>query len=312
MKKFSLISLSLMVAALMTIGGCTKETVQTDKADGAILQENNIPDGRKTITYTVSVVSANGCQSGRVSGVTGARVTLVQNGREFRSPATTAAGVAVFTGLAAGTVTGYVEAPNYIGLNFNALLTTTADQSDLDIVEFAGSTIAIFERNCSVQGRAVGDWDLSPTTPNTFNANITPPAGGGTILPPVPEPRFKLDFTFNQQNYLTAVNGPAIAGSPVRSGQVTAVAFDHLSYFATFSDPQLGRFQFSNVPSLSSTYGLTAAAVGFVPLNVTWGTVSSPQNRVLTAMNAAFVNAQLTPAIFTPCSNISLINITIQ
>ncbi len=179
-------------------------------------------------------------------------------------------------------------------------------------MEFAGSTIAIFERNCSVQGRAVGDWDLSPTTPNTFNANITPPPAGGSILPPVPEPRFKLDFTFNLQNYLTAVNGPATVGGATRSGQVTSVSFDHLSYFATFSDPQLGRFQFSNVPSLSTSYGLTAAAVGFVPLNVTWGTVASPQSRVLTATNAATVNAQLTAANFTPCSNISLATVTIQ
>ncbi len=310
MKKFSLLTLVFFAAAMLTWTGCTKETIETDKAGGAIVQQNDIPNGTKTITYSISVISANNVQQGKLQGLQGARVTLVRNGQSAQSAPSNASGVVVFTGLGPGTISGFVEAPNCIGMNFTAVLTTSGEQSNQDQVEFAGTTIVLFERNASVNGRARGDWDLNPITPTTYNAQIAPSLG--PAIPPVPVPQFKLDFTFNQQTYLTALNGPTNPTVAPRSGQLITVVLDHSSYITGFSDPQTGRYQFGQVPSISTTYGLTTASISFPPLSVAFTQSGSPTTRTLSATNAAAISASINANTLTPGSTLGLNDLTIQ
>jgi hypothetical protein len=243
MKKISLFTLSALVGGLLFFSSCTKETIETDKASGAVLQENDVPDGRKTITYSVSVVSANGCQTGRVAGISGARVTLVQ-GAVTVTRTTNQSGVAVFANLGPGQVTGYAEAPGAVGMNFTAVLNTSNEVSDKDLVEFAASMVALFETNGKAQGFVKADWDLNAVTLASFDRPVSIPGN----------PKMKVDYTLTSATYLTAVNGTPTA-TP-RSGTLTAVSLDKVSFSGNVITD--GSYFINNVPTIPSGYGLSA------------------------------------------------------
>jgi hypothetical protein len=294
MKKISLFTLSALVGGLFFFSSCTKETIETDKANGAVLQDNDIPNGRKTITYSVSVVSANGCQTSRVAGLSGARVTLVQGGVTV-TRTTNQSGIAVFTNLGPGQVTGYAEAPGAVGMNFTAVLNTSNETSDVDQVEFAASMIALFETNGKAQGFVRADWDLNAVTNATFDRPVSIPGN----------PVMKVDFSLASATYLNVINGTPTA-TP-RSGTITAVSLDKVSFSGSLITD--GSYFINNIPTVPTGYGLTAS-LNMVDFGIPAPSGSTSNRQRVFRLNPVPVNTSLTPCaadLFIPDQTLTLL-----
>lgn len=143
MKKLRfLLGFGVIAGALMS---CQPETIPADN-DGN-------PDGKYTVNYSVQVIPV-----GDVSrGLNGATVTI-QTQAGVTTKTVGSDGIAVFDGLNAGTISGYVSAPGFASVNFKA--TCAAYNQDVNTQGYVSSTVYIPAMNVDVNGRVYGDYDL--------------------------------------------------------------------------------------------------------------------------------------------------------
>ena len=155
MKKFKfLLGLGLVAGALMS---CQPETIPADS--------DAVPDGKYTINYGVQVVPIGNVERGAVN----ASVTIqTQNGVTTKSVGSD--GIAVFEGLNAGTISGYVSADGYASVNFQA--TCTQNHVDVNSNGYVSSTVYIPAKNAAVEGRLFADWDQDGNTALTDPGNF--------------------------------------------------------------------------------------------------------------------------------------------
>ncbi len=150
----SLLGFGVIAVALFS---CTPETIPAD-ADGNA-------DGKYTINYAVQVVAVGDV----TRGLNGATVTLqTQNGVTTKTVG--ADGIAVFEGLNAGTISGYVSAPGYASVNFKA--TAAAYNIDVNTNGYVTSTIYIPAKNSGIAGRLYADWDQDGNLTITDPGNV--------------------------------------------------------------------------------------------------------------------------------------------
>lgn len=216
-----LLGLGLITGALMS---CQPETIPAD-SDGN-------PDGKYTVNYSVQVVPL-----GSVSrGLNGASVTLqTQNGVTTKTVGSD--GLAVFEGINAGTISGYVSAPGYASVNFKAFCST--NNVDVNTQGYVTSTVYIPEINSELNGRVYGDYDLDG------------------------------DMTLNDAANFQTVNlmvkyAPSFYPMGSGDGALTQVSLDFNTYAVT-SDAQ-GVFAFTALPNTDMNY--FSAALRMEHLNV--------------------------------------------
>lgn len=204
-----LLGLGLITGALMS---CQPETIPAD-SDGN-------PDGKYTVNYAVQVVPI-----GDVSrGLNGATVTVqTQNGVTTKTVG--ADGIAVFEGVNAGTISGYVSAPGFASVNFKAFCNT--NNVDVNTQGYVSSTVYIPALNSDVNGRIYGDYDLDADATLSDAAN------------------------FQIVNVMVKYG---IGGYPMGfgDGALTQVSLDFNTY-AEVSDAQ-GVFAFTGLPNTDMNY----------------------------------------------------------
>ncbi len=149
-----LLGLGVIAGALAS---CAPETIPAD-ADGNA-------DGKYTVNYAVQVVPIGDV----TRGLNGASVTIqTQAGVTTKSVGED--GIAVFEGLNAGTISGYVSAPGYGSVNFKA--TCNAYNVDVNTNGYVSSTVYIPAMNADVNGRVYGDFDQDADFTLTDNGNF--------------------------------------------------------------------------------------------------------------------------------------------
>lgn len=159
MKKLNSYFLAIMLGGLVFTTACDKESVNPP----AVLSENNVPNGRIKMVYSVQVMASNNVQGGKTSGVQGATVTVVTaNGKSVSAPVGED-GIAIFNDIKPGTISGFVKATDHSSVNFTADLTPTVAPGDSDQVQFAASNVYIYKRNATLSGRVYGDLTFSGT-----------------------------------------------------------------------------------------------------------------------------------------------------
>jgi hypothetical protein len=142
MKKLRfLLGFGIIAGALMS---CQPETIPADGDGNA--------DGKYTVNYGVQVIPIGNVER----GATNASVTIqTQNGITTKTVG--ADGIAVFEGLNAGTISGYVSAPGFASVNFKA--TCASYNIDVNTQGYVSSTVYIPAKNGAVAGRLRGDFD---------------------------------------------------------------------------------------------------------------------------------------------------------
>jgi hypothetical protein len=195
------------------LASCAPETIPAD--------EDTVPDGKYTVNYGVQVVPI-----GDVSrGLNGASVTIqTQNGVTTKTVG--ADGVAVFEGLAAGTISGYVSAPGFASVNFKAYC--ASNNVDVNTNGYVSSTVYIPAKNSDVNGRVYGDLDNDGDATITQNANTE-------IL--------NLFIKY-------AITGDYPLGTG--DGALTQVSLDYYTYAKSTDDD--GFFTFSDMPNTDLGY----------------------------------------------------------
>lgn len=203
---------------------CTPETIPADS--------DTNPDGKYTVNYSVQVVPV-----GDVSrGLEGASVTIqTQAGVTTKSVGPD--GIAVFDGLNAGTISGYVSAPGFASVNFKA--TCGTNNVDVNTQGYVSSTVYIPAINSELNGRVYGDYDLDG------------------------------DMTLNDAANFQSVNlmvkyAPSFYPMGTGDGMLTQVSLDFNTY-AVASDAQ-GVFTFPALPN--TDMGYFSAGLRMEQLNV--------------------------------------------
>src|SRR5687767_12212107 len=182
------------------------------------------PDGTYTINYGVQVVAV-----GDVSrGLDGATVTI-QTANGVTTKTVGEDGMAVFEGLSAGTISGYVSAPGYASVNFKA--TAAPSHQDVNTNGYVSSTVYLAAANTNLNGRVYGDFDQDA------------------------------DFTLTDNGNFQAVDVHvkyALAGYPMGAGDgmLTHVSLDVNTYAATST--VLGYFSFTNLPTTDNGHWTAA------------------------------------------------------
>lgn len=111
MKKLTNYSFALLMGAIM-FSACKEKTYEPENF--VVVEENQVPNG--TVTFTLSVHVIPSSEKGRVSGLSGATVTI-NNAGGIATVTTGADGIAVFSGLSEGDVSIYVSMTGYASIN---------------------------------------------------------------------------------------------------------------------------------------------------------------------------------------------------
>jgi len=157
MKKIKFLLGLALIGGVLT--SCAPETIPADS--------DSTPDGKYTVNYSVQVRAI-----GNVSrGLSGASVTVqTQNGVTTKS--VDANGIAVFEGLNAGSISGYVSAPGYAAINFTAYC--APQHQDVNTNGYVSSVVYLPAMNAGANGRIYGDFDQDGNTmltdPDNFRA----------------------------------------------------------------------------------------------------------------------------------------------
>jgi hypothetical protein len=222
MKKLRfLLGLGVIAGALMS---CAPETIPAD-GDGN-------PDGKYTVNYSVQVVPV-----GDVSrGLNGATVTL-QTQAGVTTKTVGSDGIAVFEGLNAGTISGYVSAPGFASVNFKA--TCASYNQDVNTQGYVSSTVYIPAMNSDLNGRVYGDYDID------FDASLT-------------------DAQNFQAVNLMVKYAPNAYPMGSGDGMLTQVSLDYNTY-ASASDA-VGVFSFTGLPN--TDMGYFSAALRMEDVNI--------------------------------------------
>lgn len=181
---------------------------------------DTIPDGNLTVNYAVQVVPVGNVDK----GVEGATVTI-QSGGETKSATVNADGIAVFSDVRPGTISGYVTATGYANLNFSATIQKT--NVDANTEDFVTSTVYLLAANSTLEGRIYGDYDLDG------NNNLNDPGNFQAV---------ELYVSYNTGMY------PMGAGN----GALNAVSLDFDTYGITTQAD--GRFSLAGLPNTKNGY----------------------------------------------------------
>lgn len=214
----------------MNFTACTKESepIITPATPVVSSNQNNLPHGVTNINYSVQVVPLGTTASGKSAGLLGATVTIQFNGSQTKTVTVDQSGIAVFSNVSPGQISGYVKAAGFSAINYTATL-SSSNTVDINHTDYATSTIYLLKENSSVSGRIFGDYDLDG------NVNV------------------------NQATNFQAVNlrvAYDLSSYPVGSGSgaLTSVSMDTTIYKVT-SDIG-GNFTFNNIPT--TLQGVTA------------------------------------------------------
>lgn len=145
-----------MLGGLVFTTSCDKENVNPP----AVVQENNVANGRIKMVYSVQVLPSSKVEGGKTAGITDAEVTISANGKTMKTKVGED-GIAIFNDIMPGTINGYVKAANYSTLSFTSELNPTVTVGDSDQVQFAASKVYLYPRTASLFGRIYGNFALS-------------------------------------------------------------------------------------------------------------------------------------------------------
>jgi hypothetical protein len=170
---------ALLIAAVSAtvFTSCSKDTADTV---APVVQENNVPNGTVKMSLSVHVMSSS--VAARIAGLSGASVTISNNGKTLTS-SVDASGIASFSGLTEGDVSVFVKAPTgYLSFNTSGSLSydgsfslnNTGTNGGTDAVQESSNRIAVTlpKIGGTVKGKIWGDFDF-----NNFSNNTTIPAG---------------------------------------------------------------------------------------------------------------------------------------
>jgi hypothetical protein len=211
MKQFRLLAGIGILAGVLT--SCAPETIPAD-SDGN-------PDGKYTINYGVQVIPVGNVDRGQVD----ASVTIqTQNGVTTKTVGPD--GIAVFEGLNAGTISGYVSANGYAAVNFKAYC--APNNVDVNSNGYVSSTVYIPAMNSGVNGRLYGDFNQDG------NTTLTDPGN------------FQVIDMFIKYN--VSPSYPMGTGD----GALTQVSLDYTTYGTTCTST--GAFSFAAMPNTDLNY----------------------------------------------------------
>jgi len=186
MKKLTIYAFALLMGAIM-FSACKEKTYEPENF--VVVEENQIPNG--TVMFTLSVHVIPSSEMGRVSGLTGATVTI-NNAGGVATATTGADGIAVFSGLSEGNVSIYVsKSTTYSSINTNTFLTKDANLTggnDAAHTQFARTMVTLPRLAATLTVNYWGDYDfdgngqgedenygpvtVTITYPNTWQPNV--------------------------------------------------------------------------------------------------------------------------------------------
>lgn len=171
MKKLNSYVLALLMGGMLFTAACDKENVNPP----AVVSENDVPNGRIKMTYSVQVVNPTSTSGGKVAGVAGATVTITSASGKSTTTTVGDDGIATFFNVSPGTVSGFVKAADYSSVNFTSDLTPTVAAGDSDQVQFAASKISVYPKTATLQARIYGNFSFA-TTPvvEPIGSNLLP------------------------------------------------------------------------------------------------------------------------------------------
>jgi hypothetical protein len=169
MKRFNSFLALLPFLALPFLFSCNDDDGGDEAPEATATVVSNFPKGVVSVNYSVQVVVGNPAADGKVGGVANANVYLTQGGSTEIQLTADESGIVNFSGLAPGTVNGYVDAPGYTNVTFSAEIANEQLNTDSSQVRYAASTITVFEENSSLRGRIYGDY-LQFNSPPNFQA----------------------------------------------------------------------------------------------------------------------------------------------
>ncbi len=254
-KLFSLFAAGSLAVLLIS---CEKPVVVDPATPITTTNQNNVPHGYTNINYSVQVVPVGTTANGRVAGLQGTTVTIQYNG-QTQTVTVGQSGIAVFSNLSPGQVSGYVNASGYTIVNFTALLTASNTNVDVNHTDYAASTIYVMKKNSSAAGRIYGDFDLDGNSSVSEATN------------------------FQAVNVWVAYN---TAGYPMGTGNGTlsSVSMD-TSFYRVTSDIG-GNYVFNNLPCTLSGVTAKLGMDDVKKTNATGGTVVFNFTPIAVTLNA--------------------------
>ncbi|MCH8317032.1 MAG: carboxypeptidase regulatory-like domain-containing protein [Bacteroidetes bacterium] len=162
MKKLTNYAFALLMGAIM-FSACKEKTFEPENF--VVVEENQVPNG--TVTFTLSVHVIPSSKMGRVSGLSGATVTI-NNAGGIATVITGADGIAVFSGLSEGIVSVYVSMSGFSSINTTTTLTKDANLTlgnDAAHTQFARTMVTLPRLAATLTVNYWGDWDLDGNGP---------------------------------------------------------------------------------------------------------------------------------------------------
>lgn len=237
MTKFNAFFLALVALSGSVFTGCNQKKDIVPAT--VVTQDNNIPNGTVQFSLSVQVIPSSVSTTAKSAGLTGATVTISQNG-STQTATTNSAGLATFGGLSEGDVAVYIANSGYLSYNTTTTLvrsynTSSSNQVDANQVQFKNLSVTLPKLGASVKGKIYGDFTYSGTntlipsgvtvyakTDNSYEPNVfttTTDANGQFAFTNLPE-TVSLDFSINYTTtdntvspsqghtwYLNGVNG---------------------------------------------------------------------------------------------------------
>ncbi|MBN8702802.1 MAG: carboxypeptidase regulatory-like domain-containing protein [Bacteroidetes bacterium] len=216
---------NLLIGTLI-LTSCDKEVVVEPATPIANTNENNIPNGTTTVNYAVQVIAVG--ETGKTSGLMGATVKIQHNG-SVSTATVDASGIAVFSNVYPGIISGFVSASGYTSINFSAQVLELNTNTDANHTSYGTSTIYVYKKNSGAEGRVYADYNLDGNTTISQAANFQ---------------QVKMWMSYSLSGY------PMGSGN----GMLTNVTLDTAAY--TVNSNVAGNFTFSSIPCMGT--GLTA------------------------------------------------------
>ncbi len=202
MKKVKLTIIALVSSALI-FSSCSKE----DSAS-TVTNPTGIPTPTFKYGLTIHVLptTSNSNNNGRVEGLTGATVTVKQNGATIGTVTTDESGIATFSGLTEGSYSYFVKATNYASINGSGFISY---DGNLNLGNFGNNnTTGGSTNNYGINGEIayadrieVGLKKLGASVSGVLRADLTT---NGTTTLTTGSVRLTLDNAYLEPNVYTA------------------------------------------------------------------------------------------------------------